>query len=201
MVSILITGVQGSGVHPRREIHELVADTRQFSLFVQLSEMDPEDSTSYYALACIHGYPYQPWPASHSHSHDADADTTKKKTQWWGYCTHGTVLFPTWHRLYTLALEQHLQAHATHLASLYTIPDTPSWHLAARTLRMPYWDWALHPLPPPEVIEYETPWVTTCRAKREEVSNPLFGFVFPKGVRGEGFPKRFARWGRTGAVV
>lgn len=67
-----------------------------------MQEMDPR---SYYALAGIHGYPYQPWPASPSHSDDAGVDTTKKKTQLLGYCTHGTVLFPTWHRPYILALE------------------------------------------------------------------------------------------------
>lgn len=131
MAPTCITGVQDTGVHPRREIHEFVADHRQFSLFVQalraslyrfihscthqrvrwavhMQEMDPEDPTSYYALAGIHGYPYQTWPASHSHSDDAGVDTTKNKTQWLGYCTHGTVLFPTWHRPYILALEASL---------------------------------------------------------------------------------------------
>ncbi|KAI0743208.1 common central domain of tyrosinase-domain-containing protein [Irpex lacteus] len=196
MASISITGVQDTSVHSRREIHELVGDTRQFSLFVQallhMQEMDPEDPTLYYALAGIHGCPYQPWPASHLH----DADTTKKRTQWLWYCTHGTVLFPTWHRPHILALEQHI--HATHLASLYTTPTRrPSRRLAAQSLRMPYWDWALHPLPPPEVIEYETVWVTTCREKREEVRNPTFSFVFTERVRGEEFPKRYKGWGRT----
>ncbi len=75
-----------------------------------MQEMDHEDPTSYYALAGIHGYPYQPWPASltPSHSHDAETETMKNKTQWLGYCTHGTVLFPTWHRPYILALEVRL---------------------------------------------------------------------------------------------
>lgn len=62
---------------------------------------------------------------------------------------------------------------------------------------MPYWDWALHPFPPPEVIQFETVWVTTCKGKKEEVRNPLFSFVFPEGVRGEGFPKRYKGWRRT----
>lgn len=67
--------------------------------------MDPEDPTSYYAIAGIHGYPYQPWPTPQSHADDADTDTTKNKTQWLGYCTHGTVFFLTWHRPYILALK------------------------------------------------------------------------------------------------
>ncbi|KAI0737491.1 common central domain of tyrosinase-domain-containing protein [Irpex lacteus] len=112
---------------------------------------------------------------------DTDADATKNKNQWLGYCTHGTVLFPTWHRPYILALE----SHAAHLASLYTTPDAPSWCLAAQSLRMPYWDWALHPLLPPEVIECETLWT---RGRN---------FVFSDGVRGEGFPKRFRGWRET----
>ncbi|KAI0742179.1 hypothetical protein BC629DRAFT_1274631, partial [Irpex lacteus] len=149
------TGVQGTGVHPRREIHELVADIWQFSLFIQallhMQERDPEDPTSYYALAGIHGYPYQPWPVSHSSTDDADTNTPKNKTQLLGDCTDGTVLFPTWHRPYILALEVSLLVSSTHLASLYTTPDAPSWRSAAHTLCMPYWDWALHPLPPPEV--------------------------------------------------
>ena len=29
---------------------------------------------------------------------------------WGGYCNHGNVLFPTWHRVYVLKLEEALQS-------------------------------------------------------------------------------------------
>ncbi|KAI0743226.1 hypothetical protein BC629DRAFT_1599711 [Irpex lacteus] len=146
MASVCITGVQGTGVHPRREIHELVADTRQFSLFVQallhMQEMGPEDPASYYALAGIYGYPYQPWPASPSPSHDADtdADTTNNKSQWLGDTYNPT---------------QPTSPPSTQPPT--TPPGTSPPNPFARLT-----------LPSLEIIEYETLWVTTCTGKREK---------------------------------
>ena len=38
------------------------------------------------------------------------AGTTDGQTWWGGYCEHGTVLFPTWHRAYLHRLEKALQS-------------------------------------------------------------------------------------------
>lgn len=209
-------------MHPRREIHELVADTRQFSLFVQalrasLSPLSVRSLTHTFDEQCTcrrwtprtrrHTTPSQASMDTHTNPclpllHDADADTTKNKTQWLGDCTHGTVLFLTWHRPYILALEvsrrfpSHSRTHSLliHSSNTYN-PTQPTSPPSTQSPTPPpgtsppnlFAYWALHPLPPPEVIEYETLWITTCRGKREEVRNPLFSFVFPECVRERGF--------------
>ena len=50
---------------------------------------------SHYGIAGIHGLPYVSWEGAGSSSSNRDQDFA-----WDGYCTHGNVLFPTWHRLY-----------------------------------------------------------------------------------------------------
>ncbi|RIB00940.1 hypothetical protein C2G38_2128757, partial [Gigaspora rosea] len=63
------------------------------------SENDP---TSYYAVASIHGLPYEPY--------DLLPEEDIKPTDWHlgegrrpgGYCYHGDILFPTWHRPYVM---------------------------------------------------------------------------------------------------
>jgi len=42
----------------------------------------------------IHGSPFMPW------DEDTDAQTANE-----GYCTHDSLLFPCWHRPYTLLYE------------------------------------------------------------------------------------------------
>jgi tyrosinase len=56
-------------------------------------ETDTTDPILYYQIAGIHGQPYIPWN-----------DATASKGQG-DYCTHSTVLFPTWHRTYVLLFE------------------------------------------------------------------------------------------------
>ncbi|CAG8612423.1 19345_t:CDS:2 [Gigaspora rosea] len=66
------------------------------------SENDP---TSYYAVASIHGLLYEPY--------DLLPEEDIKPTDWHldegrrprGYCYHGDILFPTWHRPYVMLLE------------------------------------------------------------------------------------------------
>jgi len=57
--------------------------------------MQSEDESyqySYFQIAGIHGLPDKSWDY--------------RKDEWTGwYCTHGTTLFPTWHRPYVLLFE------------------------------------------------------------------------------------------------
>jgi len=58
-----------------------------------------QDATkSFFQVAGIHGLPYIPWD-------DATGEPFDPNTQWGGYCTHGSVLFPTWHRPYVMLYE------------------------------------------------------------------------------------------------
>ena len=50
-------------------------------------KVDQPKTLSWFSIAGIHGLPYEAWDSSFG-------------TQKTGYCTHGSNLFPTWHRAY-----------------------------------------------------------------------------------------------------
>ncbi len=62
-----------------------------------MSRTPEKDATSFFQVGGIHGAPYVPWPGV---SPDPNLPNLKK-----GYCTHGSVLFPTWHRPYVVLYE------------------------------------------------------------------------------------------------
>lgn len=62
-----------------------------------IQELDPEDPNSFFMIAGYHGSPFR--------------GAGWGNAQWWGgYCNHGNVLFPTWHRAYLLRLENALRS-------------------------------------------------------------------------------------------
>jgi tyrosinase len=62
-----------------------------------IKELPPNDPNSFFMLGGFHGEPFRGPGATNG--------------AWWGgYCQHGTVLFPTWHRTYMYKLEQALQS-------------------------------------------------------------------------------------------
>ena len=71
----------------------------QRALFFQglqnFKAMCPTEKLSYFQIAGIHGQPFVPW----------DEDRTKVAIKESGYCTHNSILFPTWHRPYMLLFE------------------------------------------------------------------------------------------------
>ncbi|UZK70914.1 tyrosinase family protein [Sphingomonas sp. S1-29] len=75
-----------------------------------IQALDPADLRSFFVLGGYHGEPFRGPGAT--------------DPSWWGgYCQHGTVLFPTWHRVYLHALERALQS----------IPGCES-------VMLPFWD-------------------------------------------------------------
>jgi tyrosinase len=56
------------------------------------------NSISHFSIGGIHGLPYVEWEG-------AGGANPVKGSQWGGYCTHGCVLFPTWHRPYVALYE------------------------------------------------------------------------------------------------
>ena len=59
--------------------------------------LSPTDPNSFFMLGGFHGEPFR-GPGAYANA-------------WWGgYCQHGTVLFPTWHRVYLYRLEKALQS-------------------------------------------------------------------------------------------
>ncbi|OCH91906.1 Di-copper centre-containing protein [Obba rivulosa] len=139
----VITGADGPPTpqnlwQNRLEIRELIKDRRQFSLYIQalkrMMKLDFANALSFPDIGGIHGMPYTQWGESGGSVQSPD-------TSFGGYCTHGSVLFPTWHRPLRL-LQQELCKHAKNIAWNYTGDDASDWMKAAKDLRSPYWDWA-----------------------------------------------------------
>lgn len=116
---IITTGATG-GHSNRLEIHDLIQDERQFSLYIQalckhygyrslivynilmnrnavkIYQLPQDHILSFFQTGGIHGLPPIPWDASGGLQPSGD---------WKGYCSHGTVIFPTWHRPYMCLFE------------------------------------------------------------------------------------------------
>ena len=60
------------------------------------SNFDQDDVESFFSVGGIHGLPYVSWDG---------AGSDPGPVRWRGYCTHGSVLFPTWHRPYVALYE------------------------------------------------------------------------------------------------
>jgi tyrosinase len=115
-----------------------------------MKELPPTDPNSFFMIGGYHGEPFR-----------GDGETNP---QWWGgYCQHGTVLFPTWHRAYLWRLEQALQS----------IPGCES-------VMLPFWDECSAAsqksgIPSALTDEYFT-------LDGQQIPNPLRSFVFPVAV-------------------
>lgn len=128
--------------------------------FQKIQQLQPEDPNSFYNIAGFHGEPFR--------------GAGWGNAQWWGgYCNHGNILFPTWHRAYVRRLELALQSQVPGVA-------------------LPYWD----------EIEEETthgngiPLVFLQRDYKfsdnsGSIPNPLFSYKFQRRVAdnlGPNFP-------------
>jgi tyrosinase len=56
------------------------------------------DPLSHFGMAGIHGLPYVQWEG-------AGGTRPVQGAGWRGYCTHGSYIFPTWHRPYVALYE------------------------------------------------------------------------------------------------
>ncbi|KAK1776245.1 hypothetical protein QBC45DRAFT_333352 [Copromyces sp. CBS 386.78] len=143
------TGVDANtGQRPiRRNINDLY--TRggpQWDLYIlalsEMQAMDESDELSYFGLAGIHGLPHKPWNGVEQVDGAPDV----------GYCPHGETIFAPWHRPYVALFEQTLVSHALSIASRYPPSFQAAYTDAARTLRLPFWDWASDPSLPSAVM-------------------------------------------------
>ncbi|KJA16020.1 hypothetical protein HYPSUDRAFT_148428 [Hypholoma sublateritium FD-334 SS-4] len=168
----LVTGVPGNPCN-RIEIHDFVKNEKFFSLYVQalnmINQYSRDNVESFFQIGGIHGRPHEAW---------SGATASDNAGKYLGYCTHGSTLFPTWHRPYVMLLEQVLQKRAVEIANTYKV-NTAAWKEAARTIRFPYWDWAIHATPPSEVISSNRVTITDMNGTKRQVDNPFYSFVFP----------------------
>ena len=115
-----------------------------------IKEVDPSDLNAFFMLGGFHGEPFR-----------GDGETNGA---WWGgYCQHGTVLFPTWHRAYLYKLEQALQS----------IPGCES-------VTLPFWDECSQ-----ESLDNGIPRALTDETFELDgvvIANPLRSFVLPVAI-------------------
>lgn len=189
----VITGITSGAPQLRQEINTFVQNDKMFSLYVQALKMMQNDSqkdvTSFFQVAGIHGLPYVAWDGAIDPNGPVDPND-----QWAGYCTHGSTLFPTWHRPYVMLYEQILQNYAAQVANTYTV-DTAAWQQAAADFRQPYWDWATNSVPPAQVISMDQVTITGPNGKKISVSNPLKRYAFDP--IDPSFPPPYDKWNTT----
>ena len=142
----------------RKSLQEIENDFKQgnrieldnlIRAFRGIHRKDPLDPKSFFAIAGFHGEPFR-----------GEGATDPK---WWGgYCNHGNVLFPTWHRAYLLRLEN----------ALRSIPGCAD-------VTIPFWDecfGAPNPTPIPEVLTSPT------YPLDNDDYNPLYSYTLQKAL-------------------
>ena len=128
-----------------------------------------DDPWSYYAIAGIHGLPQK--------EYDSAPSPIGR-----GYCEHGTVLFPTWHRPYILLFEQAVIRAAVKIANELKDAAKDKCLQIANSLRVPYLDWessftAYQGLP--DVFTRLTIDITYPHTETTTIPNPLRSYVLP----------------------
>lgn len=115
-----------------------------------IQNLPPDDPNSYFTIAGYHGEPFRGagWGSS---------------AYWGGYCNHGNVLFPTWHRAYLMRLEN----------ALRSIPGCAD-------VAMPFWDETSD-----ESAANGIPWALTVQSvvlDGDTIPNPLRSFQLTKSI-------------------
>jgi tyrosinase len=120
-----------------------------------IEELPPTDKRSFFVLAGYHGEPFQ-------YRKQVDAlSNVDRYVYWGGYCNHGNVLFPTWHRVYVFKLEEALQS---------IVPN----------VTMPYWDETSE-----DSLKQGIPSILTQEKFELDgklIDNPLRSFVLPEAL-------------------
>lgn len=127
------------------------------------TQLKPEDPNSFFSIGGLHGEPFRG-------QGETDAN-------WWGgYCQHGTVLFPSWHRAYLWRLEKALQS----------IPGCAD-------VMMPFWDECSQASGDQGVPKALTR--QTFELDGQTIANPLRSFRLPVAIfdRVEGDPVVYSK--------
>jgi len=182
MATFGITGVQsGRGsdgsVPLRLELRQLQQNTDQWNLYLlaldRLQNVNQTELLSWYQISGIHGRPYVAW--------DNVQATPGDEQQ--GYCTHSSILFPTWHRPYLALYEQVLYSLMQQIVGEFPAgSDRDRYSTAASTFRIPYWDWAAAPPSGKSVLPASVGGSATVQVTAPTgtttIKNPLFSYTF-----------------------
>lgn len=225
-----VIGRKGTGgIFDRLSIQTLEKDhPYQFALFIlafnaiqqrsDAPQVVEEPAATFMEIASIHGKPYVEWAGDRNKDISADYSATDKKdtnpvpSRFGGYCNHGAVVFPTWHRPYVMLIEQSIGNVAEQLAhdiEANNPGENGVWIQAAKELRFPYWDWADKDVPEnglPPVLYNEKVEIVAAGGKKQIVGNPLSFFSYVGGVPSDfsdekddttGQVAYFSKWQRT----
>lgn len=89
-----------------------------------MAEIKQDNAVSYFQIGGIHGQPYVRWNGEGGNV-SVGAEVVGG-TRFKGYCTHGSVLFPTWHRPYVSLFEVRQTDYFTYSMPLRTFIHTLS---------------------------------------------------------------------------
>ncbi|EGO02352.1 hypothetical protein SERLA73DRAFT_71478 [Serpula lacrymans var. lacrymans S7.3] len=190
----------------------------QEGIFASIGLKDP--AGSFDAIAGIHGRPFTEWlgdqrpPAEQvtDFSHNDKKDTLPVPSRFGGYCNHGAVSFPPWHRPYVLLIEQSIGNIAKELAAQIESVNPGEkglWTPAAEQLRFPQVFVSIaSPRSPglPPVLKEDTVKIQLLKDKPlVDVPNPLSYYPYFNGVVPGDFKDTtytygtsyFAQWKRT----
>jgi len=97
----------GSPAGLRLEIDDFLLDTDLANLYFLamesfMSDKESVKALSYYEISGIHGQPHRPWDGVKSANFQPTGSSVDRNS---GYCSHGSALFPTWHRAYLAQFE------------------------------------------------------------------------------------------------
>ncbi|CZR68874.1 related to tyrosinase precursor (monophenol monooxygenase) [Phialocephala subalpina] len=177
-----ITGVHtGSGpngsIPLQLEIRDLQKDPTTWTLYIlglDMLQYTPQtEMLSWYQIAGIHGRPFVAF----------DNVPPKPGNELNGYCSHVSILFPTWHRPYLALYEQVLYGMIQQIAQQYPAgPIRDRYVAAAANFRAPFWDWAA--IPPdgqsvlPASVGGSPAVVVNGPAGTQTIANPLWSYRF-----------------------
>ncbi|KAL9102921.1 MAG: hypothetical protein Q9163_001981 [Psora crenata] len=181
--SVAVKGATGgvdtsTGQRPfRQEFSTFATSGPAFDLYLlslqQFQEDNQADLLSYFQVSGIHGRPYIPWDGVQGFYQA-------------GYCTHGSILFPSWHRAYVALFEQIIWSNAQQIAATYPNMSRSQYQAAAQTLRIPYWDWAVNATMPSllnqPMVSINTP------SGVKDTRNPLLTYAFHPQPSTSDFP-------------
>jgi tyrosinase len=116
-----------------------------------IKELPADDPRSFFTLGGYHGEPFRGAGWGNS-------------SYWGGYCNHGNILFPTWHRMYLVKLEEALQS----------VPG-------CKQVMLPFWDETSD-----DSLKNGIPWALTRKdfvLDGQTIPNPLRSFIFTKNIK------------------
>lgn len=210
--------VNAEGNYPRKEIDHFIRDVDTCNLFLlALRELQDQkyeqDPWSWFGVASIHGIPYQSWqnidqqtaidagqfPAAPGDPRFMPGNQAGNAEE--GYCSHTSVLFPTWHRPYMAMMEQTIFLKIADIASRYKrTADRQRYQAAAKIFRLPYFDpmvarvllepQGTQPLlwrcGAPQILSSDTVRVKkpTSPDMWSNIPNPLYSYKFAESKKG-----------------